>query len=85
MTTQEAIKSLRKLKSFHNGSYGSAIAMAIEALEKQIPKKPIFDIGLTSDYEEVPLPYCSVCGGTLCEDDVFCCDCGQAISWEGEE
>ena len=34
MTPQEAIKNLKKLKSFHNGSYGTAIDMAIKALEQ---------------------------------------------------
>ena len=34
-TAKEAIENLRKLKSFHNGSYGSSIRTAIEALEKQ--------------------------------------------------
>ena len=34
-TAKEAIENLKKLKSFHNGSYGSSIRMAIEALEKQ--------------------------------------------------
>ena len=32
MTNEEAIKSLNKLKSFHNGSYGTAIDLAIKAL-----------------------------------------------------
>lgn len=40
-TTKEAIENLKKLKSFHNGSYGSSIRIAIEALEKQAPKKPV--------------------------------------------
>ena len=35
MTNEEAIKSLKKLKSFHNGSYGTAIDLAIMALEQQ--------------------------------------------------
>lgn len=35
MTNEEAIKSLKKLKSFHNGSYGTAIDLAIKALEEQ--------------------------------------------------
>ena len=35
MTNEEAIKSLKKLKSFHNGSYGTAIDLAIKALEVQ--------------------------------------------------
>ena len=33
MTNEEAIKNLKKLKSFHNGSYGTAIDLAIKALE----------------------------------------------------
>ena len=35
MRNEEAIESLRKLKSFHNGSYANAIRMAIKALEAQ--------------------------------------------------
>ena len=38
MTREEAIKNLKKLKSFHNGSYGTAIDMAIKALEQQLSK-----------------------------------------------
>ena len=34
-TAKEAIENLKKLKSFHNGSYGSSIRMAIEALQEQ--------------------------------------------------
>ena len=35
MTNKEAIKNLKKLKSYHNGSYGTAIDMAIKALVQQ--------------------------------------------------
>lgn len=38
MTNEEVIESLKKLKSFHNGSYGTAINFAIKALENQ-PKQ----------------------------------------------
>lgn len=34
MTNEEAIKTLKKLKSFHNGSYGTAIDEAIKAIEQ---------------------------------------------------
>lgn len=34
MTNEETIKNLKKLKSFHNGSYGTAIDFAIKALEQ---------------------------------------------------
>ena len=35
MYRKEAIENLKKLKSLHNGSYGSSIRMAIEALQEQ--------------------------------------------------
>ena len=34
MTNEEAIKGLKKLKSFHNGSYGEHIDMAIKAINE---------------------------------------------------
>lgn len=34
MPNSEAIESLKKLRSFHNGSYGTAIDLAIKALEQ---------------------------------------------------
>lgn len=34
MSKEETIKNLKKLKSFHNGSYGTAITEAIKALEQ---------------------------------------------------
>lgn len=35
MTNEEAIKQLKKCKSFHNGSYGAALNIAIKVLEQQ--------------------------------------------------
>lgn len=35
MTNEEAIMQLKKCKSFHNGSYGEALNMAIKVLEQQ--------------------------------------------------
>ena len=34
MTREEAIRQLKKCKSFHNGSYGEALTIAIKALEQ---------------------------------------------------
>ena len=39
MTREEHIEQLKKLRSFHNGSYGRSINKAIEALEQE-PKIP---------------------------------------------
>ena len=35
MTNEEHIEQLKKLRSFHNGSYGRSINKAIEALNQQ--------------------------------------------------
>lgn len=35
MSKEETIKNLKKLKSFHNGSYGTTIDEAIKALEQE--------------------------------------------------
>jgi len=81
MTNEEAIEQLKKLKSFHNGSYANAIKMAIEAIEKRIPKEPI----VVDNHTE-----CPECGcveiETLDASGIcwmrFCPCCGQAILWE---
>ncbi len=66
--------------------------LAIEALEKQIPKKPIArDAGSYCDDISVAFD-CPVCGCTVGDEyDVddpmnkYCFACGQAIDWEDTE
>ena len=62
--------------------HNKAISMAIDALEKQIPKKPLH---MHKNY------YCPICkedGWMLWDDaipndmDKYCGMCGQAIDWE---
>ena len=54
MDRKEAIENLKKLKSFHNGSYGSSIRMAIEALQEQ--ERIIKQL---EELRDDPLMYCS--------------------------
>ena len=65
--------------------HNKAISMAIEALEKQIPKKPLH---MHKNY------YCPICkedGWMLWDDavpndmDEYCGICGQAIDWEANK
>ena len=65
--------------------HNKAISMAIDALEKQIPKKPLH---MHKNY------YCPICkedGWMLWDDaipndmDKYCGICGQAIDWEVSE
>ena len=96
MTVQEenkqdmdiAISHMQVLKdwlgdSLTQKSFKESIDVAIESMEKQIPKKPIAII--TDDNEYI----CSICPS--CEqvsvefDDKYCRKCGQKISFDWEE
>ena len=91
MTYEEAIKNINALnavcgkKDFYDAEFESALALAIEALEKQIPKKPLH---MHKNY------YCPICkedGWMLWDDaipndmDKYCGKCGQAIDWRDAE
>lgn len=52
MSKEETIKNLKKLKSFHNGSYGTAIDEAIKALLEQTEWIPVSE-RLPEDYIHV--------------------------------
>ena len=60
------------------------INAAIEALDKQIPKKPIFEREQTSPFGVDDVPYCPNCRCDLPEVS-YCEKCGQRILWEAEE
>lgn len=87
MTPKEAIKILEVAKAEVEWNYpldyAIAIATAIEALEKQIPKKPI-SLGEDIDRDVGQCPNCKEIIDTY-EDYKYCSDCGQAIYWSGEE
>ena len=87
MTYEEAIEYL-KWKSFQDYS-GTPYELAIEALKKQIPKKPIY---YGDGYSDGKLVYdmaeCPTCGKYTFEEDIndwgcnYCPECGQALDWE---
>lgn len=85
MTSKEAFEILRDtpidLRSTREDDiytlYATAQHMALEALEKQIPKKPI--VNLWDEWCE-----CPGCNGIVTFEEIkydFCPDCGQAIDW----
>ena len=85
MTPQEAIKNIEiaiaEVEWKYPMQYAIAFEIAIKALEKQMPKKPI-----KSDRQEIryTLTYdCPTCGrqftGTGFAD--YCYHCGQALDW----
>ena len=87
MTEREAITKLKR-SAYRTTCYGNKVLeheenlVAIEALEKQIPKKPIF---YAHDY------YCSVCNSLVGNNEFewkrfkYCDTCGQKLDWSDEE
>lgn len=87
MTPQEAINIIEDVTWEDNGRhYGKVVPareLAISALSKQIPKKPL-DV-------EPQWCVCPACGGSVCLDNVLehiqnhetthCEYCGQALDW----
>ena len=77
MTPKEAIETLKIAKAEVEWNYpldyGIALDLAIDALEKQIPKKTM------NKY------YCPSCEEQLMGKMNYCENCGHAIDWsEGE-
>ena len=73
----------------------AALEMAVEVLEKQIPKKPRYTkLMYKCNGEDIEInhpecPYCSTHGLSLWDaaipvGDKYCKRCGQAIDWEGK-
>ena len=65
-----------------------AVSLAMEILEKQIPKQPLFDNNGGCEYYEEWIE-CPVCGEAIPEytaeneTKCFCVGCGQKLSWGG--
>ena len=90
MTYEEAIDNLKYLISDDctdtQNDFVEEIKIAICALEKQIPKKPI--IRKAEDYfGNVKHTLCPNCQETefVFTQPCFCHHCGQAIDWEASE
>lgn len=97
MTPKEAIEYLNIMKlSTEDDSVGEikkeVCDIAIEAIEKQIPKKPInvqdCYIPETYDYD-YSVANCPNCRGAFSFDEyhrpLYCDKCGQKLSFEGLE
>lgn len=96
MTPQEAIERIKEHTEIHFKKekgrcplITEALNMAINSLEKQIPKKPngIYDENesqknkKTFHYEQVLIGQCPKCSQEVQEGMNFCMNCGQALDW----
>ena len=83
MTYEEAIKQLNSIAIYHFDKYTTyAIDLAIEALDKQILKKPIEKY---TDYDGTEAGLCPFCNEGVDEKMNFCSYCGQAIDWSDDK
>ena len=87
MTGSEAIELIENDIKLHSkdlsSKYKNGLRMAINALEKQIPKKP------HKNFEKFSGVWCS-CGkylgkGYFVDKPSYCPDCGQKLDWSDEE
>lgn len=56
-----------------------AVALAISALERLIPKKPTGIV--KTKVEALKVGKCPNCGAIIGEDALWCDDCGQKLDW----
>ena len=73
---------------YSQGNFGEqkeAFQIAINALEKQIPKKAI--ITGHNNAINTDVGYCPICKGVILRacDNSYCPDCGQKLDWESDE
>lgn len=87
MTNKAAIRRIERNICSHMDLCGYTdcekceVELAIEALERQIPKKPIDNI----EREWFECPTCGRVIVTYYAGERHHCKCGQALNWEGIE
>ena len=87
MTYEEAIRRIETHNKIHFAKefpraikITEALDMAIEALEKQIPKKPVWEcLGDSLSNADI-ITMCPCCYKSI-EEGEHHCECGQAIDW----
>ena len=79
MTRDEAIKFAKENVLAYTSEMAEFKALAIEALEKQVPKKPIDNI----EREWFECPTCGRFIVTYHAGERHHCKCGQTLNWEG--
>lgn len=81
MTIEEAIRFQEAYYVMTNGEKArEACKIAIEALEKQIPKPPV---DIDDEFDMFVCPNCDVAIGDK-ESHHFCLNCGQALQMESD-
>lgn len=87
MTEKEAIEIIERIRDEDSLTLkaSEACTMAINALSKQIPKKPKYSPlkdGIITTFYECPKCGCRRLGHGFNLDKCFCPECGQKLNWE---
>ena len=95
MTESEAINELHKIRprgGIIPQKRAEALDVAIQALEKQIPKKPRKTDSYRGVLKKVYAYVCPTCGNACLEkymnerqNTMFCWNCGQKLDWSDGE
>ena len=96
MEENQAIEIVKKEKAYMDNHAGKAqseaFQMAINALEKQMPKKPRKTDSYRGVLKRVYAYVCPSCGNVCLEkcmnerqNTMFCWNCGQKLDWSDEE
>lgn len=56
------------------------ITECAESVEKQVEKKPVNIIQIKGT--EAAIGDCPVCGAAIDKSDLYCCKCGQKLTWK---
>lgn len=85
MTNEEAIIDIRENIQPIIG--GKSLDIAVSALDKQIPKKPILDTIFPSGVKWWRCPVCNkiIVGCIANRPQKYCANCGQALKWRDSE
>ena len=90
MTIQEALEIIKNEMPYESGVINKALSMIENAVEKQIPKKPIVKSYFCHyvNYQDFLCPYCrnhiilKVDGNFIAgKEQQYCDNCGQKIDW----
>lgn len=94
MNEQEAIEFIKNSDTLRvtNKKATEAVRLSLEALEKQVVKKPVYSDFSDNGFDEI-IPYkaeCPVCGyefefGKWNDEESHHCICGQKMDWSDEE
>lgn len=83
MTIQEALEIIKNEMPYESGVINEALNMVENAVEKQIPKKPIekevIGVSMSGYKYKGQCPKCSITVSQFVSK--YCHSCGQALDW----